>query len=50
MYEFHPDKNKEPGVKEKFKEIREAYEVLTDPEKRANQMWLKKVLNKKACF
>ena len=31
---FHPDKNKDPGAEEKFKEIAEAYDVLTDPNKR----------------
>ncbi|WCJ40528.1 Chaperone protein DnaJ [Euphorbia peplus] len=32
---FHPDVNKEPGATEKFKEISNAYQVLSDDKKRA---------------
>ncbi|MBN1140128.1 MAG: molecular chaperone DnaJ [Anaerolineae bacterium] len=33
--QYHPDVNKEPGAEAKFKEINEAYEVLSDSDKRA---------------
>jgi molecular chaperone DnaJ len=32
--QYHPDRNADPGAEAKFKEINEAYSILSDPDKR----------------
>lgn len=34
--QYHPDVNKDPGAQDQFKAIQEAFDVLSDPDKKAN--------------
>lgn len=48
--QYHPDVNKEAGAEDKFKEIAEAYDVLKNPEKRAQFDQLRQYSNQGGNF
>ena len=35
-FQYHPDHNRDPAAEDRFKEINEAYQVLSDPEKKSS--------------
>nr|PNR34744.1 hypothetical protein PHYPA_022642 [Physcomitrium patens] len=35
IYSYHPDVNRQPGAEEKFKEISNAYEVLSNDQRKS---------------
>ena len=40
---YHPDLNKEPGADQKFKDVQEAYDILSDDNKIGRASWRERV-------